>query len=94
MCNCPATFHIVVLEISSNITQDCVQIYMDKFSIYNDSFLEAFQNLLKVLIRCQESNLSLSNIKFCVMQIAGIILGHLIYDVGIQVVPSTIEIIR
>jgi hypothetical protein len=34
---------------------------MDDFTIYGDSFEEALKNIEKVLVRCQETNLSLSH---------------------------------
>jgi len=36
---------------------------MDDFTIYGNTFEEALENLEKVLIRCQETNLALSNEK-------------------------------
>jgi hypothetical protein len=61
LCNAPATFQRAVLGIFSDLTNDCVEIYMDDFIVYRDNFQEAVENLEKVLIRCQETNLSLSH---------------------------------
>ena len=36
---------------------------MDDFPVYGNSFEEALKNLEKVLIRCKETNLSLSHEK-------------------------------
>jgi hypothetical protein len=42
---------------------DCVEVYMDDFTVYGNTYQEALDNLEKLLIRCQEMNLSLSHEK-------------------------------
>eukprot|EP00253_Pinus_taeda_P009867 PITA_09867 len=54
---------------------------------------EALKNLEKVLLHCQESHLTLSDKKCRLMCKAGVVLGHLSSDKGIQVDPAKIEII-
>jgi hypothetical protein len=63
LCNSPATFQRVVLGVFADLIHDCVEVYMDDFTVYGNTFEEALSNLEKVLIRCQESNLSLSHEK-------------------------------
>jgi hypothetical protein len=63
LCNAPTTFQRVVLAIFSDLTNDCVEVYMDDFTVHGQDFQEALTNLEKVLIRCKETNLSLSNEK-------------------------------
>jgi hypothetical protein len=63
LCNAPATFQRVVLGVFADLIHDCVEVYMDDFTVYGNTFEEALSNLEKVLIRCQESNLSLSHEK-------------------------------
>ncbi|KAH9320367.1 hypothetical protein KI387_043963, partial [Taxus chinensis] len=38
LCNAPATFQRAVLSIFSDLSHDCVEIYMDDFTIYGDTF--------------------------------------------------------
>ena len=45
LCNAPAKFQRAVLEIFSDLTNDCVEIYMDDFTIYGNSFKESLENL-------------------------------------------------
>ena len=59
LCNAPATFQRVVLGIFVDLIHDCVEVYMDDFTSYGNTFQEALDNLEKVLIRCQETNLTL-----------------------------------
>jgi hypothetical protein len=93
LCNAPTTFQREVLAIFSDLIHDCVEVYMDDFSVYGDTFLEALENLEKVLIRCQETNLALSDAKCHMLQTTGIVLGHFISSVRIQVDPTKIEVI-
>eukprot|EP00253_Pinus_taeda_P013049 PITA_13049 len=93
LCNAPATFQRVVLGIFSDLIHDCVEVYMDDFTVYGDPFEEALENLEKVLIRCKETNLSLSHEKFFMMFTEGIVLGHHISGDGIKVDRSKVEVI-
>eukprot|EP00253_Pinus_taeda_P028776 PITA_28776 len=61
--------------------------------VYGDSFEEALENLEKVLIRCKETNLSLSHEKYFMMFTEGIVLGHHISRDGIKVDRSKVEVI-
>jgi hypothetical protein len=63
LCNAPATFQRVVIGIFYDLIHDFVEIYMDDFMTYNNEFDGALENLEKTLIRCKESNVSLSNKK-------------------------------
>ena len=63
LCNTPTTFQRVVLGFFANLIHDCVEVFMDNFSVYGDTYEEALANLEKVLIHCQETNLSLSHEK-------------------------------
>jgi hypothetical protein len=93
LCNAPATFQRVVLGVFSDLIHDCVEVYMDDFTVYGNTFEEALSNLEKVLIRCQESNLSLSHEKCKMLLTEGIVLGHHLSAEGIKVDPAKIEVI-
>ena len=66
---------------------------MDDFSVYGNSFEHSLENLEKVLKRCIEANLSLSNENYFVMVNEGVVLGHYISSQGIKVDPPKIQII-
>ena len=93
LCNAPTTFQRAVLAIFADLVHDCVEVYMDDFSVYGNSFEHTLENLEKVLKRCIESKLSLSNEKCFMMLNEGIVLGHYISSQGIKVDPSKIQII-
>lgn len=71
----------------------CVNIYMDDFLVFANSFQEALKNLEKVLLRFQEAQLALSDKKCRLMCTTGVVLGILVSDKGIQVDPTKIEVI-
>ena len=54
LCNAPATFQREVLVVFVDLIHECVEFYMDDFSVYGNEFDESLQNLEKVLIRCIE----------------------------------------
>jgi len=89
--NSLATFQRPSLAIFANL--EFVEIYMDDFSVFGDSFQEALENLEKVLLHCHEAHLALSENKCRLMCKVGIVLGHLISTKDIQVDPAKIEII-
>ena len=66
---------------------------MDDFTVYGNTYQEALDNLEKVLIRCQEMNLSLSHEKCKMLLTEGVVLGHHISSKGIKVDPTKIEVI-
>jgi hypothetical protein len=70
-----------------------MEIYMDEFRVHGDDFQEALAHLEKVLIRCRETNISLSNKNSKMMLSKGIVLGHHISGSGMRVDPAKIHII-
>ena len=67
---------------------------MDDFTPYGSNFQEALTNLGKVLIKCIEMNLSLSPEKCEFLMTEGTMLGHTIFQQGLQVDPNKIAIIQ
>eukprot|EP00253_Pinus_taeda_P032641 PITA_32641 len=66
--------------------------YSSFLDVYGDSFEEALENLEKVLIRCKETNVSLSHEK-CFMMLLRVCLGHHISGDGINADRSKVEVI-
>ena len=50
LCNAHAAFQRAVLGIFADLIHDCVEVYMDDFIAYGNTFQEALHNLEKVLI--------------------------------------------
>eukprot|EP00253_Pinus_taeda_P035700 PITA_35700 len=93
LCNAPATFQRVVIGIFSDMVNDSLEIFMDDFTPYGTAFEDALQNLEKVLKRCIEAHLALSTEKCHMMMNEGIVLGHYVSLLGIQVDPAIIQVI-
>jgi len=93
LCNAPATFQREVLAIFADLRPECVKVYMDDFTMYGVTFDDYLNNLEKVLRRCIETNLSLSNEKCFMMLTEEIVLGHHISSSGIKVDPAKIQVI-
>ncbi len=93
LCNAPATFQRAVLAIFSDLIHDCVEVYMDDFTIYGNTFDDCLKNLEFFLKRCIKKNISLGNEKCFMMLTEGIMLGHHISSFEIKVDPTKIEFI-
>ncbi|RDX86171.1 Retrovirus-related Pol polyprotein, partial [Mucuna pruriens] len=93
LCNAPSTFQHCMTSIFSDLLQECMEVFMDDFTVYADSFDACLENLSKVLTRCIDTNLVLNFEKCHFMVIKGIVLGHLISNRGIKVDKSKIDII-
>ena len=74
--------------------EEIVEVFMDDFSFYGTSFDNYLHNLNKVLRRCEEINLVLNWEKCHFMVNEGIVLGHKIFERGIEVDRTKIEVIE
>jgi len=93
LCNAPATFQRCMLSLFSDMVEHFLEIFMDDFSIYGDSFDQCLHHLELVLQRCKEKNLTLNWEKCHFMVRQGIILGHEISTRGIKVDKAKVEVI-
>lgn len=93
LCNAPATFQRVVFIIFFDLIHDCVEAYMDDFTVYKNSFEEALENLENFIIRCKETNILLSHEKYFMVFNEVIVLGRHILGDGIKVDSSKVEVI-
>ncbi|RDX74947.1 Retrovirus-related Pol polyprotein, partial [Mucuna pruriens] len=64
------------------LCNDCMEVFMDDFMVYTDSFKACLSNLSKVLKRCIDINLVLNFEKCHFMVTDGIVLGHLVSNRG------------
>ncbi|KAK1694252.1 hypothetical protein QYE76_010949 [Lolium multiflorum] len=74
--------------------ESIVEVFMDDFSVYGNSFDNCLRNLDKVLQRCEETNLVLNWEKCHFMVNEGIVLGHKISERGIEVDRAKVEAIE
>ena len=93
LCNAQATFQYCMLSLFSDIVERILEIFMDDFSIYGDSFNQCLHHLKLVLQHCAEKNLTLNWEKYHFMVRHGIVLNHKISKNRIEVDKAKIEVI-
>ncbi|GJR40050.1 DNA-directed DNA polymerase [Tanacetum coccineum] len=91
LCNAPATFQRCMTAIFHELIEDSIEVFMDDFSVFDNSFDHCLKNLEKMLKRCEETNLVLNWEKFHFMVREGIVLGHKVSGSGIKFDKSKIE---
>ncbi|GJR51261.1 reverse transcriptase domain-containing protein [Tanacetum coccineum] len=93
LCNAPVTFQRCMTAIFHDMVEDFMEVFMDDFSVFGNSFDHCLNNLDKMLTRCEETNLVLNWEKCHFMVKEGIVLGHKISGKGIKVDKAKIDVI-
>ena len=93
LCNAPAIFQRYILSIFSDMVERFLEVFMDDFSVFGDSFDQCLHHLMLVLQRCIEKNLVLNWEKCHFMVKQGIVLGHIISSKGIEVDKAKVDLI-
>ncbi|GJR99370.1 reverse transcriptase domain-containing protein [Tanacetum coccineum] len=60
LCNAPATFQRCMTAIFHDMVEDFMEVFMDDFLVFSNSFDQCLDNLDKMLARCEETNLVLN----------------------------------
>ncbi|CAH9138432.1 unnamed protein product [Cuscuta epithymum] len=94
LCNAPATFMRCMIAIFEKYIGHFMEVFMDDFSIFGETFEKCLENLEKVLIRCKETHLALSWEKCHFLVKEGIVLGHKVSSNGVEVDRAKIETIE
>ncbi|GJZ74977.1 reverse transcriptase domain-containing protein [Tanacetum coccineum] len=76
LCNALAIFQRCRTAISHDMVEDFMEVFMDRFSVFGNSFDCCLANLDIMLARCEETNLVLNWENFYFMVNEGIVLGH------------------
>ncbi|XP_038877283.1 uncharacterized mitochondrial protein AtMg00860-like [Benincasa hispida] len=82
------------MEKFSEYLEDSVEIFIDDFSIYGQTYEICLQNLEKILKKCEETKLVLKKEKCHFMVKEGIVLGHKVSRNGLEVDKAKIEAIE
>nr|GEU79324.1 hypothetical protein [Tanacetum cinerariifolium] len=93
LCNVPGTFQICMLAIFHDMVKKTMEVFMDEFSVFGNSFENCLSCLDKLLQRCEDTNLSLNWEKSHFMVKEGIVLGHKISKNGIKVDRAKVDVI-
>ncbi|GKG15583.1 hypothetical protein Tco_0357906, partial [Tanacetum coccineum] len=82
-----------MMAIFHDMIKETMDVFMDDFSIFEDSFSSCLSHLDKMLKRCEDTNLVLNWEKFHFLVKEGIVLGHKISKSGIQVDREKVDVI-
>ncbi|GJQ91295.1 reverse transcriptase domain-containing protein [Tanacetum coccineum] len=93
LCNAPGTFQRCMMGIFHDMIEKTMEVFMDDFSVFGDSFASCLSNLDKMLKRCEDTNLFLNWEKCHFMCKEGIMLGHKISKSGIEVDRAKVDVI-
>ncbi|GKF37169.1 reverse transcriptase domain-containing protein, partial [Tanacetum coccineum] len=93
LCNAPSTFQRCMMAIFHDMIEKTMEVFMDDFSVFGNSFSTYLTNLDKMLKRCEDTNLALNWEKSHFMVKEGIVLGHKISNKGIKVDKAKIDVI-
>ncbi|GJY56241.1 reverse transcriptase domain-containing protein [Tanacetum coccineum] len=59
LCNAPGTFQRCMMAIFHDMIEKTMEVFMDDFSVFGDSFDSCLSNLERMLKRCEDTNLVL-----------------------------------
>nr|GEV36422.1 reverse transcriptase domain-containing protein [Tanacetum cinerariifolium] len=93
LCNAPGTFQRCMMSIFHDMIEKTIEVFMDDFSVFEDSFSSCLTNLDKMLNRYEETNLVLNWEKCHFICREGIVLGHKISKSGIEVDRAKVDVI-
>ncbi|GJR29850.1 reverse transcriptase domain-containing protein [Tanacetum coccineum] len=93
LCNAPGTFQRCMMAIFHDMIKKTMEVFMDDFSVFGDSFSTCLSHLEKMLKWCEDTNLVLNWEKSHFMVKEGIVLGHKISKSGIEVDRAKVDVI-
>nr|GEY40661.1 reverse transcriptase domain-containing protein [Tanacetum cinerariifolium] len=93
LCNAPGTFQRCMMAIFHDMIEKTMEVFMDKFSVFENLFQSCLSHLEKMLKRYEDTNLCLNWEKSHFMVKEGIVLGHKISKQGIEVDKAKVDVI-
>ncbi|GJY27479.1 reverse transcriptase domain-containing protein [Tanacetum coccineum] len=93
LCNAPGTFQRCMMAIFHDMIKETMEVFMDNFSVFGDSFSSCLSYLDKMLKRCEDTNLVLNWEKCHFMVKEGIVLGLKISKSVIEVEKAKVDVI-
>ncbi|GJT10848.1 reverse transcriptase domain-containing protein [Tanacetum coccineum] len=93
LCNAPGTFQRCMMAIFHDMIEKTMEVFMDDFLVFGDSFSSCLANLDRMLKRCEDTKLALNWEKSHFMVKEGIVLGHKISRKGIEVDKAKVDVI-
>nr|GEW62895.1 reverse transcriptase domain-containing protein [Tanacetum cinerariifolium] len=93
LCNASGSFQRCMLAIFHDIVEKTMEVFMDDFSVFRNSFETCLSRLDKMLQRCEDTKLCLNWEKSHFMVKEGIVLGHRISRNEIEVDKAKVDVI-
>ncbi|GJU21177.1 reverse transcriptase domain-containing protein [Tanacetum coccineum] len=93
LCNAPDTFQRCMMAIFYDMIEKTMEVFMDDFSVFGNSFGNCLSRVDKMFKRCKDTNLCLNWEKSHFMVMEGIVLGHKISKNGIEVDKAKVDVI-
>nr|GEZ75376.1 reverse transcriptase domain-containing protein [Tanacetum cinerariifolium] len=93
LCNAPGTFQRCMMAIFHDVIEKTMEVFMDDFLVFWNSFQSCLSQLKKMLKRYEDTNLCLNWEKSHFMVKEGIVLGHKIFKEGIEVDKAIVNVI-
>nr|GEU67522.1 hypothetical protein [Tanacetum cinerariifolium] len=93
LCNAPGTFQRCMMAIFHDMIEKMMEVFMDDFLVFRNSFETCLSHLDKMLKRCEDTNLCLNWEKSHFMVKEGIVLGYKISKNGIEVDKAKVDVI-
>ncbi|GKD55729.1 reverse transcriptase domain-containing protein [Tanacetum coccineum] len=91
--NALGTFQRCMVAIFHDMIEKTMDVFMDDFLVFRDSFSSCLSHLDMMLKRCEDTNLVLNWEKCHFMVKGGIVLGHKISKYGIKVDKAKVDVI-
>ncbi|GJS22260.1 reverse transcriptase domain-containing protein [Tanacetum coccineum] len=85
--------YMCMLAIFHDLIEESIKVFMDDFSVFIRSFDHCLNNLDKMLQRCKDVHLVLNWEKCHFMVKEGIVLGHKVFEAGLEVDKAKIDVI-
>nr|GEV71219.1 DNA-directed DNA polymerase [Tanacetum cinerariifolium] len=93
LCNAPGTFQRCMMAIFYDMIKKTMEVFMDDFSVFKNSFQSCLSHLERMLKRCEDTNLCLNWEKSHFIVKEGIVLDHKISKQGIEVDKAKVDVI-
>ncbi|GKE02693.1 reverse transcriptase domain-containing protein [Tanacetum coccineum] len=93
LCNASGTFQRCMMAIFHDMIEKTMEVFMDDFSVFGNSFETCLSHLDKMLKWCEDTNRCLNWEKSHFMVKEGIALGHKISKNGIEVDKAKVDVI-
>nr|GEW98486.1 reverse transcriptase domain-containing protein [Tanacetum cinerariifolium] len=93
LCNAPGTFQRCMMAIFHDMIEKKMEVFMDDFSVFGDSFSACLSHLDTMLQRCEDTNLVLNWEKCHFMVKEGIVFSHKISKNRLEVDRSKVDVI-